>query len=89
EGSQNGEGTDDDEAPEISKWEPIVWLSIITAWISFLSEYLVNAIEGASEAWNISLAFITIIFAPNCYQLFLVLSLIRWVVIEFFLLASF
>ena len=45
EGSQNGESTDDDEAPEISKWEPIVWLSIMTAWISFLSEYLVIAIE--------------------------------------------
>ena len=36
---------DDEEAPEISKWESIVWLSILTAWISVLSEYLVDAIE--------------------------------------------
>lgn len=46
EGSQNEENDDDDdESPEISKWESIIWLSIMTAWISFLSEYLVNAIE--------------------------------------------
>ncbi|KAL5548839.1 hypothetical protein UlMin_004070 [Ulmus minor] len=64
EGSQNGESTDDDEAPEISKWESIVWLSIMTAWISFLSEYLVNAIEGASKAWNIPLSFISVILLP-------------------------
>lgn len=45
EGSQNEEALDDDEAPEISKWESITWLIIMTVWISVLSEYLVNAIE--------------------------------------------
>lgn len=39
----------DDEVPEISKWESIVWLGIITAWISILSEYLVDAIEVGSD----------------------------------------
>lgn len=45
--SQNGEIADDndDEGPEISKWESVIWLGIMTAWISILSEYLVDAIE--------------------------------------------
>lgn len=66
EGSQNEENSDvdDDESPEISKWESIVWLSIMTAWISFLSEYLVNAIEGASKTWKIPISFISVILLP-------------------------
>ncbi|KAM5580304.1 vacuolar cation/proton exchanger 3-like [Rosa sericea] len=55
---------DDDEVPEISKWESIIWLTILTAWISILSEYLVNAIEGASVALNIPVAFISVILLP-------------------------
>lgn len=55
---------DDEEAPEITKWESIIWLSILTAWISILSEYLVNAIEGASVAMSIPVAFISVILLP-------------------------
>ncbi|XP_062107078.1 vacuolar cation/proton exchanger 3-like isoform X2 [Humulus lupulus] len=55
---------DDEEAPEISKWESIVWLSILTAWISVLSEYLVDAIEGASLKMHIPVAFISVILLP-------------------------
>lgn len=36
---------DDDEIPEISKWESIIWLAVLTICISVLSEYLVDAIE--------------------------------------------
>ncbi|KAM7269717.1 hypothetical protein ACFE04_025214 [Oxalis oulophora] len=54
----------DDEAPEISKWESVIWLLIMTAWISFLSEYLVQAIEGASLAWNMPISFISVILLP-------------------------
>ena len=43
--SQDDSNSDDEEAPQISKWESISWLSILTIWISVLSEYLVNAIE--------------------------------------------
>ncbi|KAL5581654.1 hypothetical protein UlMin_014096 [Ulmus minor] len=60
----NVENSDDDEAPEISKWESIIWLSILTAWISVLSEYLVDAIEGASVKMNIPVAFISVILLP-------------------------
>ncbi|EEF28661.1 Vacuolar cation/proton exchanger, putative [Ricinus communis] len=64
--SQNGEGADDgdEETPEISKWESLIWLGIMTAWISILSEYLVDAIEGTSQAWNIPISFIGVILLP-------------------------
>ncbi|CAH9107510.1 unnamed protein product [Cuscuta europaea] len=65
EGSQNdGDLDDDDEAPEISMWSSIIWLSILTAWIALLSEYLVNAIEGASAAMSIPVSFISVILLP-------------------------
>ncbi|KAJ9176725.1 hypothetical protein P3X46_012007 [Hevea brasiliensis] len=56
--------TDDEEAPEISKWEAIIWLFLLTGWISVLSEYLVDAIEGASTEWKIPVAFISVILLP-------------------------
>jgi Ca2+/H+ antiporter len=34
-----------DENPEMSKWEAIAWLAILTVWISVLSDYLVDAID--------------------------------------------
>lgn len=43
--SQSEGSSDDEEAPEISKQESIIWLFILTAWISILSGYLVDAIE--------------------------------------------
>lgn len=43
--NQSEETSDDDEVPEISKWEAIIWLLIFTAWVSLLSGYLVDAIE--------------------------------------------
>ena len=48
----------------ITHWEAISWLAILTAWISFLSGYLVNAIEVASESWNMPVAFISVILLP-------------------------
>ncbi|XP_057954739.1 vacuolar cation/proton exchanger 5-like isoform X2 [Malania oleifera] len=55
---------DDVENPEISKWESIIWLCILTAWISVLSEYLVDTIEGASVSMKIPMAFISVILLP-------------------------
>nr|KJB63108.1 hypothetical protein B456_009G453800 [Gossypium raimondii] len=67
--NQNGENLDnndddEDEAPEISKWESIIWLLIMTVWISILSDYLVDTIEGASDAWDVPIAFISVILLP-------------------------
>ncbi|KAK7305302.1 hypothetical protein VNO77_43206 [Canavalia gladiata] len=61
---QSGNNSEDDESPDISKWESIIWLSVMTAWISILSEYLVGTIEGASTAWKIPVTFISVILLP-------------------------
>ncbi|AEE33289.1 vacuolar cation/proton exchanger [Arabidopsis thaliana] len=62
--NQNEETSNDDEDPEISKWEAIIWLSIFTAWVSLLSGYLVDAIEGTSVSWKIPISFISVILLP-------------------------
>nr|XP_043630229.1 vacuolar cation/proton exchanger 3-like [Erigeron canadensis] len=54
----------DEEAADISKWESIIWLGILTILISVLSEYLVNAIEGASVAMDVPVTFISVILLP-------------------------
>lgn len=41
----NGEDIDEDDVPEITKWEAIAWLTILTLWVSVLSGYLVDAIQ--------------------------------------------
>ncbi|KAL0443734.1 UNVERIFIED_CONTAM: Vacuolar cation/proton exchanger 2 [Sesamum latifolium] len=64
EGTQTEGVSADNEEPDISKWESITWLFILTSLISVLSEYLVNAIEGASVAMNIPVAFISVILLP-------------------------
>ncbi|KAM3696000.1 hypothetical protein ACJW31_06G004600 [Castanea mollissima] len=64
EGIQIEEGVDDDEAPQISKWESVIWLLVITTCVSILSEYLVDTIEGTAIALNIPLSFISVILLP-------------------------
>jgi len=61
---ENGGVTNEEEVAVITHWEAISWLAILTAWISFLSGYLVNAIEGASQSWNMPVAFISVILLP-------------------------
>ncbi|KAK3219151.1 hypothetical protein Dsin_013121 [Dipteronia sinensis] len=58
------EDSDEDEAPEITYWEAIGWLAILTIWVSILSGYLVDAIQGASDSWNMPVAFISVILLP-------------------------
>ncbi|PHU05558.1 Vacuolar cation/proton exchanger 2 [Capsicum chinense] len=60
----NDEILEEEETPEISKWGSIIWLSILTIWIAVLSQHLVNAIEGASDALGIPVAFISVILLP-------------------------
>lgn len=56
--------SDEDEEPDITKWEAIGWLAVLTVWISVLSGYLVDAIQGASESMNVPVAFISVILLP-------------------------
>jgi len=63
--SQNrAEPEEEEEEPEIGLWESVAWLALITLWVSILSEYLVNAIQGASESFNLPVAFISVILLP-------------------------
>ncbi|KAG0497550.1 hypothetical protein HPP92_002241 [Vanilla planifolia] len=61
---QTVDDTDDDDVPEITLWESVAWLAILTTWVSILSGYLVDAIQGASEAMNMPVAFISVILLP-------------------------
>lgn len=63
-GVNDQEDSDDEEAPEITQWETIGWLAILTLWISILSGYLVDAIQGASDSLNMPVAFISVILLP-------------------------
>nr|GMD19226.1 vacuolar cation/proton exchanger 3-like [Ipomoea batatas] len=63
-GENNAEDSDEEEIPEIQQWEAIGWLAILTLWISVLSGYLVDAIEGASESMNMHVSFISVILLP-------------------------
>ncbi|CAK9144711.1 unnamed protein product [Ilex paraguariensis] len=60
----NAEDFDEEEASEITQLEAVVWLAILTLWISVLSGYLVDALQGASDSMNIPLAFISVILLP-------------------------
>ncbi|KAL3721193.1 hypothetical protein ACJRO7_005933 [Eucalyptus globulus] len=58
------EGSEEEESAEITQWEAIGWLAVLTLSVSVLSGYLVDAIEGASDALNIPVAFISVILLP-------------------------
>lgn len=56
------EGVQEEDTLGLKGW--IVWLGILTILISFLSDALVDAIHGASEMWNIPVAFISVVILP-------------------------
>ncbi|RCV15141.1 hypothetical protein SEVIR_3G034900v4 [Setaria viridis] len=58
------DAAEEDEEAEIGMWEAVTWLAVLTLWVSVLSEYLVNAIEGASDSLNLPVAFISVILLP-------------------------
>lgn len=52
------------EESEVDAWSAMFWLTTVTIFISILSKYIVDAIEGASEAWHMPVAFISVIILP-------------------------
>uniref|UniRef100_A0A453CVY3 Sodium/calcium exchanger membrane region domain-containing protein n=1 Tax=Aegilops tauschii subsp. strangulata TaxID=200361 RepID=A0A453CVY3_AEGTS len=42
----------------------MVWLAVMTVITALLSEYVVSTIEAASESWELSVSFISIILIP-------------------------
>lgn len=49
---------------EVDAWSAVFWLAFLTVFISILSKYIVDAIEGASVDWHIPVAFISVIILP-------------------------
>lgn len=56
-GEHNSEDSEEEEAPEITQWEAIGWLAVLTTWISVLSGYLVDAIEVIYLPFSFSFLF--------------------------------
>ncbi|XAR74037.1 hypothetical protein NMG60_11008191 [Bertholletia excelsa] len=61
---ERNSNSDEEEHPDMTTWEAIGWLAILTVWVSVLSGYLVDAIKGASDSWNMPMAFISVILLP-------------------------
>ncbi|CAM6045102.1 unnamed protein product [Sphagnum compactum] len=59
-----GEAASDSDERKLAFWVSIAWLAILTIFISILSEYLIDAIEGASTSWNVPVSFISVIILP-------------------------
>ena len=55
----DGDEPEEEEAPEITMWEAIAWLTILTLWVSVLSGYLVDAIQ---VTFHTILSFIHFVF---------------------------
>ncbi|KAL7140499.1 hypothetical protein ABFS83_09G124000 [Erythranthe nasuta] len=61
---ENNDEAEEEDVPEITHWEAVGWLAALTLWISILSGYLVDAIQGASDSMNIPVAFISVVLLP-------------------------
>lgn len=60
----NEDESDEEEVPLLSFMACIVWLTIITAGVSVLSDYLVESIKDAARGWHVNEAFISAILLP-------------------------
>ncbi|XP_004303849.1 PREDICTED: vacuolar cation/proton exchanger 2-like [Fragaria vesca subsp. vesca] len=62
---EDEEGVQDkDSSPEITVNVALGWFCFFVLWVSILSSYLLDAIEGASASLNIPVAFISAILLP-------------------------
>lgn len=55
---------EDDEEPVLGFYGAMGWMTVLTLFISILSEYLVEAIDGASKDWGVPDLFIGVIIIP-------------------------
>ena len=58
------EADDDEEEAVLGVWGAILWLAVITVFIAFLSEYMVDAIEGAAHEVGVPDLFLGTIIIP-------------------------
>jgi Ca2+:H+ antiporter len=64
ENDEEGEEGEDEEEAVLGVWGSVFWLAVITAFISLLSEYMVDALEGASVDWGVPDLFLGTIVIP-------------------------
>ncbi|XP_022843866.1 vacuolar cation/proton exchanger 2-like isoform X1 [Olea europaea var. sylvestris] len=66
EAKDNGEEDSDEEEPrEITQWEAIGWVAILTCWMSVLSAYLGDRIQEVSDSMNMQVGYISVILIPS------------------------
>lgn len=63
-GGAGGDEAEEEEVPVLGFWSALLWLVLMTVVISVLSEYVVGTIEPTSQAWGLSVSFISIILLP-------------------------
>lgn len=63
-GGDEDDDDDEEEEPVLGVWGAIFWLAVITVFISILSEYMVDALEGAAENWGVPDLFLGTIIIP-------------------------
>lgn len=63
-GGAGGDEAEEEEAAVLGFWSALLWLVLMTVVISVLSEYVVGTIEPTSQAWGLSVSFISIILLP-------------------------
>ncbi|KZV53424.1 vacuolar cation/proton exchanger 3-like [Dorcoceras hygrometricum] len=56
--------SDEKHGPVIGFWSACFWLVLMTGIIAPLSEYIVASIEVTSDAWGLSVSFISVILLP-------------------------
>jgi len=59
-----GQEEADDEPAILGFWGAIVWMAILTIFIAFLSEFIVDAINGAAVGLGVPVLFIGTILLP-------------------------
>jgi len=55
---------DEEEDPVLGFWGSMAWLGIFTIFVSILSDYIVDTIEGAAHSWGVPLPFVSTILLP-------------------------
>mmetsp|Transcript_4979 Transcript_4979/g.15714 ORF Transcript_4979/g.15714 Transcript_4979/m.15714 type:complete len:373 (-) Transcript_4979:567-1685(-) len=64
EGEEDGEDEENEEEAVLGVAGAIIWLTVITVVIALLSEYMVDALEGAAEGWGVPDLFLGTIIIP-------------------------
>lgn len=63
--SADGGDDDDDDGPDYGVYGAITWLLLITVLVSFISDFMVGAIQQAATEMHLYQSFVTAIILPN------------------------